>query len=68
MPKYVVEVKEVHCAICEIESKTPLTRIELLCKAEGMIQAGEQSNYLEYDRTLESDTWTTRTAEGDFVT
>jgi len=66
--KYVVEVKEVHSSICEIESDAPMDRAELLAKAQEMIEAGDQSDYLEYDRTMEPDAWTTRTDRGDFVT
>ena len=68
MPKYVVEVKEVHSSLCEIESDEPMDRSELLEKAQQMIEAGEQSDYLEYDRTMEPDSWTTREEGGDFVT
>lgn len=67
MPKYVVEVLEIHRSICEVESETPMDRAALLVKANEMIEAGEQSDYLEYDRTLDSDKWITRTAEGEFV-
>ncbi len=64
--KYVVEVKEIHNAICEIESDTLMTRQQLLDKANSMIEAGEESD-IEYDRTLDRDTWTTRNSNGDFI-
>ena len=68
MFKYVVEVKEVHSVFCEIESDEAMDRTALLAKANDMIEAGEQSDFLEYDRTLEPEDWVTRTDKGDFVT
>ena len=68
MPKYIVEVLEVHRTICEIESDKLMDRAALLTKAGEMIEAGEQTDYLEYDRTMDPDTWITRKEGGDFVT
>lgn len=65
--KYIVEVKEIHRTHCEIESDTPMTREQLLAKANDMMAAGEQSDYLEYDHTLEPEHWVTRTEDGDHV-
>ncbi len=65
--KYTVEVLEVHRTLCEIESDTRMTRQQLLDKANEMIEEGEQSDYLEYDRTLDPESWITRNKNGDFV-
>ena len=68
MPKYTVEILEIHRTACEIESAEPMARAALLKKAGKMIEAGDQSDYLEYDRTMDPDTWITREEGGDFVT
>ena len=65
--KYVVEVREVHIVSCEIESDKPMNRAALLAKAHKMIEAGEQSDYLEYSHRMDEDTWTTRTEKGNDI-
>lgn len=66
--KYFVEVSEVHKSTYEIESEQPLSREELLVKAQALIEEGVDDICLEYSHTLDSDVWTTRTEKGDFVT
>ena len=64
--KYFVDVKEVWDTTVEIESDVKLSRPELEDLANQKMEDGD-TNDMEYNRTLYSETWTCRDDEGNFI-
>lgn len=67
MPKYTVEIKEVHNSIFHIDGPEGMTRLELEEAAATVMELGPSELELEYSHTLDPDTWTIRTEGGDNV-
>lgn len=67
MPKYTIEIPEIHKAIVEIDAPEGISREDLIALAKKKYEE-EGSDVLEYSDMLPIEDWTTRTEKGDFVT
>ena len=66
MPKFTVQVKEVHCNIFEIEAPEGTSRKALEELANKALEEGDDCHF-EYSHTLEPDEWVVRNEGGDFL-
>lgn len=67
MAKFVVEVKEVWSYPVEVELPADATKEQVLEAANQQLEEEDHGENMEYDRTLNPDTWTVRNETGNHL-